>query len=250
MEEPKAALLIIGAEILSGKIQDENGPFLVKHLRARGVATGEVRVVDDDMDIIIDAVTTLKARFDYVLTTGGIGPTHDDVTLAALAQAFNTQLVRHAEIWARIRARHDPGSAERKKRLAEVPAGAQVILGSSSIVPVINLDNVYVFPGVPELMRHCFFNVASHFRGKAFISASATWRISETRIAETLSNLQDKHPEVAIGSYPTFERDNWQVKVTVDGREGSAVHGVLQTLLQTLPQEALVHSTRPLEKEE
>lgn len=237
---PQAALLIIGAEILSGKIDDANGPFLVRRLRAQGVATGEIRVIGDDIDSISSAVNTLRRQFSYVLTTGGIGPTHDDVTLAAVAQAFATRLVRSEEIWARIVEHYDNAAALRKERLALVPESAELILGPTGIVPVTKLDNVYVFPGVPGLMRRCFEHVAKDFAGPAFCSRAAVWRISETRIAEYLATLQTKFSEVAIGSYPSFDADNWQVKVTVDGRDQKTVNTVLDALLKTLPDELLV----------
>lgn len=228
--EPRAALLIIGAEVLSGKIDDANGPFLIRALRARGVQVVELRIVGDTVEEISRAVRDLLSAADYVFTTGGIGPTHDDVTIAGVADAFGKRVVRHPDLERMLRARHNAVNEARLK-LAEIPEGASVHLGDGSFVPVVQIDKVTILPGVPSLMRGCFAFVAGTLKqGTAFHSRALWLCASESDIAQTLTDVQTAFPDVAIGSYPRFDLADHRVKVTMDGRDAARVNATFETL--------------------
>lgn len=227
---PTAAVVIIGNEVLTGKVQDENGPFLIRALRTRGIRLKEMRTIDDDVDTIVDSVQTLAPAVEYLFTTGGIGPTHDDLTLSAMARAFQCPMIRHAELVRRIHERYGAAPGEAKLRLAEVPERASVDLDSAGLVPVIQLDNVFVLPGVPSLMRMCFARLSPRLCGTAFYTGHLLLDTSETAIADHLRSVQEQHPDVVVGSYPRIDRTGWLVKVTVDGTELDVVRTVLDRI--------------------
>lgn len=226
------ALAIIGAEVLSGKVQDENGPYLIRELRGLGARLGELRVIDDGLEIIADTVRELSGRFDFLITTGGIGPTHDDLTVAAVAQAFSVPVVRAPALEAALREYYGERLTENHLRLAEVPDGAHL---HGENVPTIQMRNTFVLPGVPRLMRSCFERVREQFRGEAFITRILFLNASESTIADALTAADRDHPEVQIGSYPRFDDASARVKVTVEGTERTAVDAALSQLRQTLP---------------
>jgi molybdenum cofactor synthesis domain-containing protein len=231
---PTAALLIIGDEVLSGKVDDANGPFLIRALRERGVQVVEVRVIGDDPDAIADTVEELSGRATHVFTTGGIGPTHDDKTINAVARAFGRRVVRHEELVRRIQTRYGGDLNEARLRLAEVPEGARVLLGDTDAIPVIEVANVFVLPGVPALARLCFERIADRLGGTPFFSRMLLLSASESQIADRLAAVQRDHPDVAIGSYPRFGAEGYRVKVTVDGRDAASVDAGLEALRAAL----------------
>ncbi len=237
---PTAALLIIGDEVLSSKVADQNGPFLLQSLRAHGVQVVEMRVVGDRVEAIVEALRALKERATYVFTTGGIGPTHDDVTLAAVALAFGRRVVHHGELLARLHARFGAELSPARARFAEIPEGAHVVLGPEDLVPVISIANVFVFPGVPSLMRACFARVVDTLEGAPFYSAAVFLSASESEIAASLTLVQQAHPEVAIGSYPRFDQASYRVKVTLDARDHHALDRASRDLSAALKPEWVV----------
>jgi molybdenum cofactor synthesis domain-containing protein len=238
--DKSAAIVIIGAEVLSAKVQDENAPFLLRALRARGVEVTEIRTIGDVVESIAVTVRELASRVDHVITTGGIGPTHDDVTIAAVAKAFGLPVVRHREIERRLRARHGDRLNEARLKLAEVPEGSVVTLGAEDIVPVIEVRNVLVFPGVPSFMRLCFERIATRFAGRPFYSRALLLASSESLLAAHLSAVQAAWQQVAIGSYPRFDDAPYRVKVTLDGRDEAEVEAALAALRQRLEPASIV----------
>jgi molybdenum cofactor synthesis domain-containing protein len=230
-QEPTAALVIIGAEVLSGKVDDANGPFLIGALRQLGVAVTEIRVIGDAVDAIGDALRALSPRVDHVLTTGGIGPTHDDVTIAGVAAAFGRRVIQHPELLRLLQERHPQGINEARLKMTEVPEGAEVEIGEGGFVPIVYIANVAVLPGVPSLMRACFAQVAPRIhRGPPFVSRALFLNTSESDIAGSLTVAQNAFPEVAIGSYPRFDTTEYRVKVTLDGRDPARVEACHQAL--------------------
>lgn len=226
---PRAAVLIIGNEVLSGQVEDANGPFLLKALRARGVDVIELRIVADSEPAIIDAVNTLRRRADRLFCTGGIGPTHDDVTVRAVAHAFGKPVVVHAEMAERVREVFGDASAS-AMRLAEVPEGADVLLDTRALVPVITVANVTLLPGVPSFVRACAEAAFGDLRGTPIVTRE--WRIEahETSLAQDLAQVQDEYSELSIGSYPTFARGKVSVLIRIEGRDGSRVDAALAAL--------------------
>ena len=230
-----AALLIIGAEILSAKIDDENAPFLLRALRARGIGVVEIRTIGDDIDAIATAVGALAPQVDYLFTTGGIGPTHDDVTVAGVARGLGKKIVRNAELVRWLRRRCGENVLPALLKMTDIPEGSRVVLSEDGFVPAIQTGNTFVFPGVPSLMRLCFARIADGLTGAAFFTQALQLDVAESTVAEVLATVQREYPTVAIGSYPRFDQPGYRVKITLDGRDHDAVMLALEALRRALP---------------
>ena len=205
MSNKKASILLIGNEILSGSTQDANLAYLASKLAELGIRLVEVRVVEDDYEAIIEAVNHLRQRYDYLFTTGGIGPTHDDITAEAIARAFNKPLALNEKALALMnefyQTRGKMNSGRRK--MAMIPEGAELILNKVSAAPGFKIDNVFILAGVPRIMQYMFDNLRPLLESAAPIVACKLIVLSgESSISEELTTLQGQSPEVAIGSYP------------------------------------------------
>ena len=201
-----AALMIIGNEILSGRTKDANLPFLAEALNKVGIRLMEARVVPDIEADIIAGLDALRQRWTYVFTTGGIGPTHDDITSACIAKAFGVKLIRHPDAVALLESHYQPGDlTEARLKMAEVPEGATLIHNPVSKAPGFQMDNVFVLAGVPSICRAMFDGLRDRLQGGApMLSCMVTCGLGEGRIAADLSAVQDRYPDVEIGSYPYF----------------------------------------------
>ncbi|MBK1663731.1 competence/damage-inducible protein A [Rhodospirillum rubrum] len=224
---PTAAILVIGNEILSGRTQDANSGWLAARLAEIGIPVREIRVIPDNEAVIVEAVNALRAQARYVFTTGGIGPTHDDITSASIAAAFGVRLLRHPEAERRLRAHYQAvGSAinAARLRMAEIPEGATLIDNPVSVAPGFRLDNVHVLAGVPSIMRAMWDSLRPGLIGGPPVrSVSVTALVREGDMAAGLGALQNAHPGVDIGSYPFM----------TDGRIGASivVRGTDETLV-------------------
>src|SRR5688572_25603512 len=223
-----AAILLIGNELLSGKVEDENARFLIRELRALGVSLRRIEVVPDVPDEISDSVRALSPRFDVVFTSGGVGPTHDDVTLRAVAAAFEMDVVRHPDLEALLRRGCADVMHERDLRMADVPSGARLEYGRAGaagsgrgIWPVIVVRNVWVLPGVPAIFRRKFENVRELFRAAPIHGRALYSTAGEGSIAGALDEAVAAFPGVDIGSYPHLDAPDYRVKVTLDGRDAA-----------------------------
>lgn len=201
-----AAVLVIGDEILSGRTQDTNVAVIAKFLGSLGIDLSEVRIVPDRQEEIVAALNSLRARYTYVLTTGGIGPTHDDITADAVGAAFGLPVEHQPEAMALLAARYAPGEFnEMRQRMARTPLGASLIKNPVSVAPGFQIGNVFVLAGVPKIMQAMLEDVAPRLtKGVPIISRSITVRLPEGQIAAGLSAIQDRHPTLSIGSYPFF----------------------------------------------
>jgi len=210
-----AAVVIIGNEILSGRTQDTNLRDIALTLGRLGIRVSEARVVPDVEDVIVAVVNEVRARHDYVLTTGGIGPTHDDITAACIAKAFGVELVEHPVIAAWLRSREAPPDVmAARMRMALVPSGAGLIENDAGSPPGFCIGNVYVLAGIPRVMRAMLAALETKLIGGAVVqSRSVVAYVAESAIAVPLGNLQLRHPSVDIGSYPFLK----------DGRPGTAL---------------------------
>jgi molybdenum cofactor synthesis domain-containing protein len=210
MDEPKhrltAAVLVIGDEILSGRTQDVNIAAIARFLGPFGIDLCEARCVPDITAEIVAAVNALRARYTYVFTTGGIGPTHDDITADAIGAAFGLPVEHHPEAMALLAARYAPGDFnEMRQRMARVPKGASLIRNPVSVAPGFQIGNVFVLAGVPKIMQAMLEDVAPRLaRGTPVVSTSIVVRLPEGRVAGELAAIQDRNQEVSIGSYPFF----------------------------------------------
>ena len=231
----QAAILVIGDEILSGRTQDTNTSYIARFLTALGIDLCEARVVADVEDEIVAALNALRARYDFVFTTGGIGPTHDDITADAVAKAFNVGIGYHPEAYALLEARYPPGEFnEMRKRMARIPHGAALVANSVSGAPGFHIGNVYVMAGVPMVMRAMLEAIAPQLpRGAAVVSVTVEAAIPEGAIAPGLAAIQKAHPATAIGSYP-FYRDGisqpFGAQLVVRGRDLDAVEVAAQAI--------------------
>jgi len=203
-----AAVLVIGNEILSGRTKDANLAWLVVRLNETGIQLREARVVPDIEEEIIAAVNTLRAKFDYLFTTGGIGPTHDDITSGCVAKAFGVKLIRHPEAVALLRSNYaNPADLnEARLRMAEVPEGATLVLNPVSKAPGFRIGNVIVMAGVPSIMQAMLDEVAPKLKtGTRMLSQTVRADAREGDIGTQLGEIAKQHPHVTIGSYPFFD---------------------------------------------
>jgi molybdenum cofactor synthesis domain-containing protein len=203
-----ACIIIIGNEILSGRTQDINLSWLAKELNTIGVRLREARVVPDVPEAIISAVNALRSQYDYVFTTGGIGPTHDDITSLCIAKAFGVPYERHKEAEAILTQYYPPDKLnEARLKMSDMPRGATLIHNPVSAAPGYFIGNVYVMAGVPSIMRSMFDGIRHLLKGgKPVLSVTVSTYLSEGSIAERLTEIQNEFPDVDIGSYP-FVRD-------------------------------------------
>jgi molybdenum cofactor synthesis domain-containing protein len=204
----KASLIIIGNEILSGRTQDKNLSYLASWLNEIGIQLSEVRVVRDEEEEIVDTVNLLRQKYDYVFTTGGIGPTHDDITSESIAKAFNVELVVHPQALAILKEYYkDSELTEARMKMAKIPKGAELVENPVSKAPGFKMENVFVMAGIPKIMQGMLEGAKIHLSGgEPMKSETVDVFLPESFIAEDLSNLQDKFNDVEIGSYP-FVKD-------------------------------------------
>lgn len=241
MEETAAtaAVLLIGDELLSGRTQDCNLAYLGQRLAARGIRLAEARVVSDEEEEIVAAVRALSGRYTYVFTTGGIGPTHDDITAAAIARAFGRRLLADPVAEERLKKYYgaDALSAPRLK-MATVPEGSALIDNRVSSAPGFRLGNVFVLAGVPVIMQAMFESLQDQLQDGAPIrSRSVTAPLGESRLAESLADIQRRYPDVGIGSYPFVRASRVAVSIVLRGTDEARLDGAaaeVAALMRTL----------------
>src|SRR3954463_9989222 len=230
------AVLIIGDEILSGRTQDTNLRDIAKYLGVHGVDVAEARTVPDVMDEIVDALNTLRARYDYVVTTGGIGPTHDDITADAVAQAFGVGLVEHPEIIAMMSARWGGELTPARRRMARVPVGGYLVKNPVAGPPGFVIGNVFVLAGVPQIMRGMLEDVGPRLEGGR-PTLSRTVRVEgsgEGVIAAPLEAVAKAHPAMSLGSYPFFGPEGYGSNLVLRGRDPAELEAVVGELIAAL----------------
>ncbi len=227
-----AALVIIGDEILSGRTRDANLPYLATWLNARGIVLGEVRIVPDRMSAIVEAVNALRTRFDYVFTTGGIGPTHDDITAEAIAEAFGVPLEYDDEAVRRLSAHYPPGGlTPARKRMARVPGSGTLIDNPVSVAPGFQIENVFVLAGVPEIMRVMLDSLAHRLiGGEPMQAATLEIPMPESAFAGPLAAVAAAHPAVAIGSYPYYRDGHAGIHVVVRATDADAIRAAVDAV--------------------
>ncbi|MBI5477658.1 MAG: competence/damage-inducible protein A [Deltaproteobacteria bacterium] len=238
MPETTAAIVVIGNEILSGKTEDTNSRFLIKELRELGVRVVRLVVVPDAVDEIAAVVRECSERCDHVFTSGGVGPTHDDVTLAGVARAFGVPLQRHPQLERVLREFYGERITERHLRMAEVPEGAE--LCGRGRWPALCCRNVYVLPGVPDLLHRKFTSLRERFRGDAFHLGEVFSSLDEGLLAAILEEVVAAFPDVEVGSYPRLAGTEWRVKITLESRDAARVKQARLALLERLPAESLL----------
>jgi molybdenum cofactor synthesis domain-containing protein len=224
---PTAAVLLIGNEVLSGRTKDKNLGFIADYLTALGIDLMEARVVADDEADIISAVNALRVRYSYVFTTGGIGPTHDDITSDCMAKAFGVDISHHPEASATL-LKHfaalgrEPNEA--RMRMARIPHGATLIENSVSKAPGFRIDNVFVMAGVPKVMNAMMDAIAPTLSGGVVVkSRTIRFEGGEGDIAKPLKDIQEQYPQLSIGSYPFESESGFNTNLVLRGRDEAAL---------------------------
>ena len=225
MKTPTAAVVLIGNEILSGRTQDKNLQYLGQRLGELGVQLVEGRVIADDEDVIADTVNELRQRVDYVFTTGGIGPTHDDITTDSIAKAFGLRVEEHPEALRAMTEKYpDMDLDGSRRKMARIPLGASLVENPVSAAPGFRYENVYVFAGIPSIMQAMFETITPELTGGPPLrSESVILFKREGDIAERLAAIQDSYPTLTIGSYPNLHQGKIVTQVVVRGTDGDAV---------------------------
>ena len=239
-----AAVLIIGNEILSGRTQDVNLNAIARYLATYGVDVAEARVVGDVEEEIVAAINALRARYDYLFTTGGIGPTHDDITSPCVAKAFGVALHRHPEAVAAMEKAYQPGQLNAARlRMAEVPVGAELIKTSVTAAPGFRMGNVFVMAGVPSIMRAMFDAVKHTLRaGPPVLSRSIATHLPEGTIAADFAALQETFSAVDMGSYPFFRQGKFGTSLVLRATDEALLAkavGELQAMISRLGGDAV-----------
>ena len=220
-----AAILIIGNEILSGRTQDTNTSTLATWLNSIGVKVTEVRVVPDEEDIIVNNLNFFRKSYDYVFTTGGIGPTHDDITAQSVAKAFGKKYEIHKEAFKILESYYKPGEFnEGRQKMVWMPSGAELILNPTSGAPGFSVDNVFCLPGVPSILKSMLGGLKNRIvGGQPILSHTISLRTVVSEIASSLTKVQDKNKEVEIGSYPFFHAGKLGVSIVLRSEDQSKI---------------------------
>ena len=241
-----AGIIVIGNEILSGKTRDENFSYLARELRELGVDVRKISVIADETNLISDEVRKFSSSYDYVFTTGGVGPTHDDLTMDGIAAAFGQSVRRHPDLEATLRQYYSEDIVEANLRMADVPEGARLVGGKGLWFPVIAVENVFIFPGVPEILRRKFERIKEMFREAPFHLREVYLRADEGHIAGILHRVLAAFPELLLGSYPYFDNPVFSIKLTLESKDPGYLERAHAMLLSELAKIQLIPVVIPL----
>jgi molybdenum cofactor synthesis domain-containing protein len=234
-----AGVLVIGNEILSGKVVDVNSPYLCRELRALGVDVRRVLTIPDEIDLIAQEVRAMSGAFDWVFTSGGIGPTHDDLTMEGVSRAFGIPLEVNDSIASRIERALGGRLNESQLKMAMIPRGAHLVDSGDLWFPVVIVRNVHVLPGIPDLLQRKFHSIRERFRGVPFVLRRVFVTQRESEIAAVLNALLVEYPELLLGSYPRVGEGAFHVLLTLESRDPDYVSRALDALVRRLPAEAI-----------
>ena len=246
MARKTVRLVIIGNEVLSGKVADANTPWLLGRLRQIGAVCTGVRIVPDQEPLVATVVREDAAAADFVITTGGVGPTHDDITMAAIAQGFGVGVTEHETLLDLLRAYIGEELTEHQRRLARVPEGAELVEGGT--FPTVRLHNIFILPGVPALVRKKFEQIEPLLAGARLPCAAVRTTLRETELAPYLEGTLEDVPNADIGSYPRQGQDGWRVLLTLEAPTQTELDRSLAALLARLPADVVydvLHDFRP-----
>ena len=229
-----AGIIIIGNEVLSGRTKDVNTSTIATWLNSLGITVKEVRVIPDDKQKIIDTVNLLRKNFNYVFTTGGIGPTHDDITAESISEAFNLKYDFHKEAFSILENYYKPGEfSEGRQKMAKMPTSAKLIMNPSSGAPGFYVENVFCLPGVPLILKSMLGGLNNILvGGDPVISKTLNLRTVESEIAKSLSNVQNQNREVEIGSYPFFRAGKLGVSIVLRSTDQNKIDQCNDQILQ------------------
>jgi len=236
-----AAILIIGNEILSGRTQDTNTSTLATWLNSIGVKVGEVRVIPDIEKKIIDTINLLRKNYDYVFTTGGIGPTHDDITAESISKAFGLKYEIHQEAFKILEAYYKEGEFnEGRQKMVWMPQNANLILNPTSGAPGFNVENVFCLPGVPSILKSMLGGLKNRIvGGDPILSKTISLRTVESEIAKSLTEVQENNQDVEIGSYPFFQAGKLGVSIVIRSEDQSKIESCNSQILKFVNEKSI-----------
>ena len=234
-----AGIIIIGDEILSGKVQDYNSFFMAQELWSHGLQLCRISIISDSIDEIAAEVRTLSKKFDFVFTSGGIGPTHDDVTIAGVSRGFDVRTVVDPSLREQLEKKQGPLSPEAMK-MAEVPEGAEILNDETLSFPLIKFRNVFIFPGIPQLLRKKFLAVEKLFDEPLIHLKKVYLNESESKIAPVLNEIVRRYINVKIGSYPVLDNAEYMVMVTLESLDKTTLREAMTDLLNGVPDTKLM----------
>jgi molybdenum cofactor synthesis domain-containing protein len=237
-----AGIIVIGNEILSGKVVDTNSPFLARELRRLGVTVRRILTIPDELDVIAAAAAEFHRDYDVVFTSGGVGPTHDDVTIEGIARGLGRRVVRHPAIEGKIREYYGGNVNEARLKMAEVPEGTELIVDGRLGFPTIKCENLYILPGIPEILEQKFEAIRDRFAVSPYYLRVVYTREGEGTIAEHLNATLGAFPDLLLGSYPKIGDPEYAVKLTLESKDEGYVARALAHLLSLLPPDAVVRT--------
>tara|TARA_B100001121_G_scaffold309305_1_gene335727 strand:+ start:70 stop:822 length:753 start_codon:yes stop_codon:yes gene_type:complete len=233
-KEITAGIIIIGNEVLSGRTKDINTSTLAKWLNSLGIEVKEVRIIPDNETKIIDTVNTLRNKFNYIFTTGGIGPTHDDITAESISKAFNLEYGFHEEAYSILEKYYNPGEFnDGRQKMAKMPTVAKLILNPTSGAPGFYVENVFCLPGVPSILQSMIGGLNNLLvGGDPILDLTISLRTVESEIAKSITEIQNKNNDVEIGSYPFFRAGKLGVSIVLRSSNKKKLHGCYAEILE------------------
>ncbi|MCK4910011.1 MAG: competence/damage-inducible protein A [Thermodesulfovibrionales bacterium] len=237
-----AAIIIIGNEILSGKIRDGNSPYLAGELRALGVNLRSIEIISDNVEAIAERIASCSKAHDIVFTSGGVGPTHDDVTMQGVARGLGLGTVQSQQMAELLRDTCRIRESDAISKMSEIPEGAELIAEGDMFFPLVRVKNVYVFPGVPEYLKDKFEAVKERFREKPFILKKVFVNREEFCIAHIIDHVAVEFPDVIMGSYPKIKEPDYKVMVTLEDTDSKRLEKATKRLVDELPEGSVVRT--------
>lgn len=235
-----AGIIIIGNEILSGKVRDDNSYYLACELRTLGVDVKRISVIPDDVETIGREALEFSKRYDHVFTSGGVGPTHDDVTMAGIAKGFGINLVEHPAIKSFLASKYNNLVNYAVLKMTMIPEGSEVVFRENMRYPVVSFKNIYIFPGIPEYMKNKFSMIKEKFRASAFNLKRLYLNCHEAHVAEILNTAVNKNKDVSFGSYPVLGKPDYRIIITAESKSHETLNRALEDLIKKLPENVLV----------
>src|SRR5574340_618492 len=231
-----AGIIIIGDEILSARVPDTNSSYLASELRKLGVNLMRISVISDNTEVIGNEAVDFSGRHDFVFTSGGVGPTHDDVTMEGIAKGFGTRLIRHPHLEEYFRLKCGDRLNQALLKMAEVPEGSDIIDFSDMSFPLVRYRNIFIFPGIPEYLRNKFSLIKERFRTSAFYLRRLFLNANESDIAEILNTLVAENKDVLFGSYPVLGNPEYKIIITAESKSEEAVSRSMDELIRRIPE--------------
>lgn len=242
MGDLSAGAVVIGNEILSGKVVDTNSPYLAAGLRPLGVTLQRIATIPDELPLIAAEVREQHRTYDLVFTSGGVGPTHDDVTIEGVAMALGRKVIVHPEIAEKLTAFYGDKINAARLKMAEVPEGAELLTDLSLNFPTIKVENIYILPGIPEIFRSKFDTLKPRFSADRYCLKVVYTRVGEGTIAEFLNDTMRAFPDLLLGSYPKIDHPDYMVKVTLESKDAGYCGRAFAHLLTVLPEGSVVRT--------